>query len=75
MTSITIDKDIKLSKTHFSSIEELQEALLLIQHEQFELSKKQIAFLKERELEADRAIEQGDRGMSWDISRITRKHV
>lgn len=38
MTNITIDKDIKLSKTHFKDIGELREELLLIQQEQFELS-------------------------------------
>ncbi len=63
MTSITIDKDIKLTKTHFSSIEELQEALLLVQLEQFELSNAQKRLLDEREREADSAT---DKGLSWE---------
>jgi hypothetical protein len=74
MTSITIDKDIKLSKTHFSSIEELQEALLLVQHEQFELSDAHKKILDEREREADNAT---DKGLTWEEveASISRRHA
>lgn len=49
MTTITINKDIKLSKTHFKDIGELQEELLLAQQEQFELSDEHKRILDERE--------------------------
>lgn len=34
MTTVTIDKNIKLSKFHFKNLEELQLALLLLQEKQ-----------------------------------------
>ena len=73
MTNITIeDKGVRLSKTHFKNLEELQMELVLVQQESFELSPAQIKMLKEREQEADNAT---DGGLSWDRSRITRKHA
>lgn len=59
MISITIDKDIKLSKTHFKDIGELREELLLIQQEQFELSKTHKQILNEREKVLDKADVKG----------------
>jgi len=35
MTSITFDKDIQLSKTHFRDLEELQQELILMSHKKF----------------------------------------
>ncbi len=47
MTTITIDKNINLSKLHFKNLEELQLALLLLQEEQ-EISKELKELLDER---------------------------
>ncbi|MGW8123615.1 hypothetical protein ACV07N_13235 [Roseivirga echinicomitans] len=72
MTNISIDKDIRLSKTHFKDIEELKLELILVQEESFELSAAQAKMLREREREADNAT---DKGLAWDRSRITRKNA
>lgn len=59
MTSITIDKDIKLSKTHFKDIGELREELLLIQEEQFELTDMHKEVLDQREEILDKSDVKG----------------
>ncbi|KYG82341.1 hypothetical protein AWN68_16015 [Roseivirga echinicomitans] len=71
VTNITIDKDIRLRKTHFKDLEELKLELILVEEEAFELSPSQVKMLKEREDEADKAT---DKGLAWDRSLITRKH-
>jgi len=75
MTSITISKNVPLKKLHYESVEELQLELILIQQESFDLSDKQVAFLKHCEQEADRAVANGEEGLSWDRSRIKRKNA
>ena len=52
----------KLSKTNFDSWEEVQAELILMQ-EDFELGKDHARILKERENEADNAV---DDGYSWE---------
>lgn len=73
MTTITIDNDLNLSKTHFKSIEEFQIEILLM-NERSELSEEHIKILKAREEEADNAT---DEGFSWKEvkSSLRRKNV
>lgn len=59
MTTITIDKNLKLSKTHFKDEEELQNELFLMRQAEFELSPEHIEILREREAEADQAADPG----------------
>ncbi len=75
MTSITVSNSVPLKKKHYDSVEELQLELILIQQESFELSDKTVAFLKEREREADESVANGDEGLPWDRSHITRKNA
>ena len=58
MTTITIDKNINLSKLHFKNLEELQLALLLLQEEQ-EISIELKDLLDERLEMADNSDEKG----------------
>ena len=58
MTTITIDKNINLSKLHFKNLEELQLALLLLQEEK-ELSADLKKLLDERLEIADCSDEKG----------------
>lgn len=58
MTTITIDKNINLSKLHFKNLEELQLALLLLQEEK-ELSADLKKLLDERLTIADNTNEKG----------------
>lgn len=58
MTTITIDKNINLSKLHFKNLEELQMALLLLQEEK-ELSTDLKKLLDERLEIADDSSEKG----------------
>ncbi|RLD44901.1 MAG: hypothetical protein DRI89_02505 [Bacteroidetes bacterium] len=53
MTTITIDKEIKLAKTHFKDLEEFQLHILQIQ-EQSELSTQHKSILDARLVEADK---------------------
>ena len=53
MTTITIDKEIKLAKTHFKDLEEFQLHILQIQ-EQSELSTQHKSILDTRILEAEK---------------------
>ena len=53
MTTITIDKEIKLTKTHFKDLEEFQLHILQIQ-EQSELSTQHKSILDSRLVEADK---------------------
>ncbi|MBO3096794.1 MULTISPECIES: hypothetical protein [Gelidibacter] len=62
MTTITVKNGRKLSKTNFDSWEEVQAELILMQ-EDFELGKEHAKILKERENEADNAV---DDGYSWE---------
>ncbi|MBA6151981.1 hypothetical protein [Gelidibacter maritimus] len=62
MTTITVKNGRKLSKTNFDSWEEVQAELILMQ-EDFELGKDHARILKERENEADSAV---DNGYSWE---------
>ena len=73
MTTIIIDKDLNFSKTHFRNIEELQMEILLM-NERAELSPEHIRILKEREIEADNAT---DDGFTLDELKasIRRKHA
>ena len=52
MTTITIDNDLNLSKTHFKNIEEFQMELLL-RNEQLELSEAHKKILDERLAESE----------------------
>lgn len=58
MTTITIDKNINLSKLHFKNLEELQLALLLLQEEK-ELCSDLKKLLDERLKVADNVSEKG----------------
>ena len=60
MTTITIKDAQKLSKTEFSDLEDLQQELILAQ-ENFELSKKHIEILEQREKQVD-----PNQGLSWE---------
>lgn len=62
MTTITIDKNINLSKLHFKNLEELQTALLLLQEDK-ELSPEVKNLLDERLKIAE---ESSDKGMTID---------
>lgn len=74
MTNITIDKDIKLRKTHFADLEELQEEILLQIHTSFEVSDEHMQILDEREKFLDKAA---IKGKSWEEVRanIKRKNA
>ncbi len=73
MTTITIDNELNLSKTHFKSIEEFQIEILMM-NERWELSKEHIGILKAREEEADNA---SDDRFSWEEvkSSLHRKNI
>lgn len=66
MTTITVKNGRKLSKTNFDSWEEVQAELILMQ-EDFELGKEHAKILKERENEADNAV---DDGYSWEELKV-----
>lgn len=70
MINITIDKDIKLSKTHFADLEELQEEILLQIQSNFELSDEHKRILDEREKVLDMAV---TKGKSWEEVRANIK--
>lgn len=70
MTNITIDKDIKLSKTHFADLEELQEEILFQIHSNFEVSDEHKKILDERERELD---SHSQKGKSWQEVRANLK--
>lgn len=74
MTNITIRKNIKLSKTHFEDVEELQVALMLAQQNEFELTQAHQDILKEREKRIDGAEQRGE---PWSVvkGRLSRKSV
>jgi len=75
MTTITIKNGIKLAKTQFESIADLQDYLFLVQMENnYELSAEHIKLLKQREIIADKNPKDG---FTWKEmkGKIKRKHV
>ena len=73
MTTITINKNLKLSKTKFEDLEELQLELNILQ-ENYKLSEEHIEILLAREEDADYSK---TKGSSWDKVKenIKRKDV
>ena len=73
MTTIKIKNNVKLSKTEFDSLEDLQIELIL-QQEKYQLSEEHIEILVAREKEADYSTIQGS---SWSEvkNNIKRKNV
>ena len=70
MTKITINKDVKLSKTHFADLEELQEEILYQLHTNFELSDQHKEILDQRLNELDNGSKSGK---SWSEVRSNLK--